>query len=112
MKPVYIIHPYRGKKGEYGANAARIKDLCKRLSERLPEIIPIAPVLAFDFLDDEDCKEREKAIGYCMELLKLVGRAGGEAWYFGDWQNSKGCLREIEMAKKLGTPLREGMGTR
>jgi len=67
MKPVYIIHPYRGKKGEYKANMAKIKDLCKRLSERLPGIIPIAPVLAFDFLDDEDGEEREKAIGYCMD---------------------------------------------
>jgi len=41
--------------------------------------------------------------------LQVVGKAGGEAWYFGDWQNSKGCLREMETAKKLGIPLREGM---
>jgi hypothetical protein len=109
MKPVYIIHPYRGKKGEYKANMAKIKDLCKRLSERLPGIIPISPVLAFDFLDDEDGEEREKAIGYCMDLLRVVGKAGGEAWYFGDWQNSKGCLREMETAKKLGIHLREGL---
>ena len=42
-------------------------------------------------------------------ILRVVGKAGGEAWYFGDWQNSKGCLREMETAKKLGIHLREGL---
>ena len=112
MKPVYVIHPYKGKKGEYEKNMTKINELCRELSKGAPEIIPIAPVLAFDFLDDKNGEEREKAIGYCMDLLRVVGKAGGEAWYFGDWQNSEGCLQEMETAKKLGIPLKEGVKAR
>ncbi len=109
MKPVYVIHPYKGKKGEYENNMAKINELCRELSKSAPEIIPIAPILAFSFLDDKDDDEREKAINYCSELLLAVGRAGGEAWYFGDWENSKGCLHEMDLARRNGVPLKNGL---
>jgi len=56
--------------------------------------MPISPVHSFAFLNENVPGEREKALTFCEEL---VG-AADEIWFFGDWQNSKGCRREFDAA--------------
>jgi len=101
-KPVYIIHPFKGKNGEYEANTAKIKAICRDIMKNYPHVVPVSPVLTLSFIDDSKPHEREQALAYCGDLLRAVAAAGGEAWIYGDYQNSEGCRKEIKLARELG----------
>lgn len=62
--------------------------------------------MTFSFLDDSNPEERLKALDYCADLLRLVAAVGGEACVFGDWENSEGCRKEVDLAKELGIVIR------
>lgn len=97
MKKVYIAHPLRG---DVKSNIAKISGLCRNIIDTNSSILPLSPVLAFSFFDPD--KEPEKAMQYCLELL----RACDELWIYGNWESSEGCLAEIEVAKCRNIPLK------
>lgn len=104
--PIFIIHPYKGAGNDYEENIVRVKIICRMILTLYPNTIPVSPVLTFNFLNDKDEKEREKALDCCAELLKNIKLCGGEAWVFGNHAYSDGCQREIALAKKIGMKLR------
>lgn len=88
---VYICSPYRG---DTEINIERAQRFCKMAVQR--GHIPIAPHLYFtQFLDENNCKERELGMCYANALLK----ACDEIWVCGN-KISEGMSREIELAKK------------
>lgn len=97
MKKVYIAHPLRG---DVESNIRRISRLCRNIVDTDSSILPLSPVLAFSFFEPD--KEPEKAMEYCLELL----RASDELWVYGDWKNSEGCLAEVEVAKCKNIPVK------
>ena len=106
MTPIYIIHPFKGKGGEYEVNKERVSRICRLITAECPHVLPISPIHAFGFTDDTVPEERVKALELCKQLLRTVAQAEGEAWVYGEWQTSSGCLGEVELARQLGIPLR------
>lgn len=104
--PVYIIHPFKGAGNDYEENITRIKIICQIILNRFPNVMPISPVLTFNFLNDRDSKERAKALDCCAELLQVINYYGGEAWAFGNHTASEGCQKEIALALEIGMKLR------
>jgi len=95
MKRVYIVHPFQGKE----ENKKKIEDVCKLLADL--GHVPISPVHAFSFLDDNIPKEREKALELCVNLLAVCD----VACVCGDWVRSKGCRKEVEAAYRYRLPV-------
>lgn len=95
--PVYIIHPFKGPDGDYENNLKKINQIATEITEQLhPWYIPISPVHTFSFVDEsKDPTVREKALENCLEVLEMVIGSGGQAWVFGDYAHSHGCLGEI-----------------
>lgn len=100
MKKIYVAHPYLGKK----QNKEAITHICRALVKL--GIMPISPVHAFGFLHDNIPEEREKALGFCCELVETAD----ELWLFGDWERSDGCLIERNVALLELVPIYEVIG--
>ena len=90
MKKVYVAHPFQGKR----ENMQAITHICQLLVKF--GIMPISPVHAFSFMNDKVPEDREKALKFCEELID----AADEVWFFGDWKNSVGCMREWDVVSK------------
>lgn len=88
MKKIYVAHPFSGKRQNYQA----ITHICQRLVSF--GVMPISPVHSFSYLNDKVPEDREKALRFCEELVE----AADEIWFFGDWEKSEGCRREIQIA--------------
>ncbi len=98
MKKVFICSALRGDLRE---NIARANEYC-RWAMLTHGALPIAPHVYFtQFLDDSSQAERELGINAGLELLTGCS----ELWYFGD-RVTQGMVREINMAKSLGLPVR------
>ena len=95
MKKIYIVHPFQGKE----ENRKKIDSICKAVASM--GYLPISPVHAFSFLDDNIPEEREKALRFCKELVKNCD----QAWCFGGWENSEGCKIETQAAEETGVPV-------
>lgn len=95
MHKVYICHPFQGNKINYEA----ITQLCRNLAKTRSDIVPISPVHAFGYLDDN--KHRKIALMYCLALLE----ACDEVWVYDEWQESEGCCLEVGRASELGMPI-------
>ena len=95
MKRVYIIHPFQGKE----ENRKKIDQICRAVANM--GFLPVSPVHAFGFLDDNVLEERYQALNLCQELIKDCD----QAWLFGDWEKSEGCRIEVRTAKKVGIPI-------
>ncbi len=98
MKRAFISHPFRDNPV---ANRRKIADICRKIAETQPDVMPVSPVHAFSYLDD--AIHRQLAIGYCLELLELCD----EVWMYGDWQKSEGCVKEFVHAWRLNKPICE-----
>lgn len=96
MKKIYVAHPFRGKKENFDT----ISNICNRLTNM--GYMPISPVHAFRFLDDQKEHERKTALKCCRELLPMCD----EVWFFGDWENSVGCRMEFRVAQEHLVPVR------
>jgi hypothetical protein len=53
-------------------------------------------------MNDSVPAERERGIKNNTHLMQFAD----ELWVYGDWQNSKGCLAEIELAKTLNLTIK------
>ena len=97
---VYICSPFRG---DYDANTKNARFYSRHAALQLG-VIPIVPHLLFpQFLDDTVPEERALGLRFGLELLKLCD----ELWVYGD-RISEGMKAEIEFAKELGIPVRNG----
>lgn len=97
MKKVYIAHPLRG---DVRNNELRIARICRDIVDSHPGILPLSPVLAFDFFDPD--AEPVKAMQYCLELLAC----SDELWVYNEWWKSEGCQAELCFAGCRGIPIR------
>ena len=97
MKPIQIIHPISGP--NMLDNIDNISSIAEKLTKE--GYMVISPMHAYIYLDDDVPEEREYALQCCEKLLEMVHNAGGEAWVYGDWQNSEGCKRELEKCREL-----------
>jgi len=95
MKKIYVAHPFGGKK----SNKESISHICRELVKY--GVMPISPVHAFGFLNDNVPDERQKAMEYCDELLESCDCV----FFFGEWESSEGCCREMDLAKQLFKPI-------
>ena len=92
-KPIYIAHPFRN---DPDLNTARTSAICWRLHAMYPELTFISPIHNFVYLDPDT-----DVTAQCMDLLSMCG----ELWVFGDYEQSTGCLMEIEKAKEMCIPI-------
>lgn len=90
MKKIYVVHPLRG---DLRNNEERIARICRNIADTVKDVVPLSPVLAFNFFDPD--REPVKAMQYCLELLACCD----EAWVYGDWEKSEGCCAEVSFAK-------------
>jgi len=97
LKKVYIAHPLRGDIAE---NEKRIAGVCRDIVDAQPGILPLSPVLAFDFFNPDT--EPVKAMQYCLELLSCCE----EVWIYGEWWKSEGCQGELCFAGCRHIPIR------
>lgn len=100
MKIVYVAHPLRG---DIEGNMAHSAEICREISERYPDVLPLSPLAAFSFLDDTVSEERERALDYCRQLLARAD----ELWLTGTWWLSEGCVAEVFWATAWGIPIAE-----
>lgn len=90
MKKVYICSPYRG---DTETNVQNARKYCRAAVEL--GCLPIAPHLLFpQFMDDEDQREHESAMGMACELLYMCD----EIWVFGMNHPTVGMMQEINWA--------------
>lgn len=95
---VYICSPLRG---DYEKNIQKAIEYCRKVANE--GYTPIAPhVYCTQFLDDTKPDERKRGLEIAMEMLELCDCV----WVFGD-HISEGMKQEIEMAKRLGIPVRD-----
>ncbi len=99
MKRVYISHPYKGDREE---NFREITRICSQVAQTHETVMPVSPLHMFSFLDDDEPEEKEKALGYRLNLINDCD----EVWVFGEWKQSEGCNKEVSMARLLGKTVR------
>ena len=90
MRKIYVSHKYQGKK----QNKEAISHICRNLVKM--GVMPISPVHAFGFLNDNVTEERARAMEFCDSLVEVVD----EIWFFGEWWKSEGCILEMIKAAK------------
>lgn len=96
LRVVYVAHPLAS---DPPANKERAFAICRKLSETMPGVVPVSPLVSFSFLREPD--DRELAMAFCQALLCRCD----EFWLTGRWWESKGCLEERTLAEKLGLPI-------
>ena len=93
-KVVYLSHPYSGKK----KNLKAISEILREVQAEHPTFLFLSPVNMFSCLySDMPYKE---GLDRCLWLLDR----SDEMWVFGEYKNSKGCLREIEFCEDNDIP--------
>ena len=93
---IFVCSPYRG---DVNAHVKCAHRYCRYVVKQGG--IPFAPHLLFtQFLDDSKASERRKGMLMGAEMLKLCD----ELWVFGE--PSTGMQAEIDLAKRLGIPVR------
>lgn len=105
MKFIYICHKLFGDGSvPPQENFQRIDDIARLIALREPDAVILSPVHAFKFLpwDDERCDELGRRM--CLGLLSKAT----EMRVFSDYSTSRGCMMEIEEARRLGIPVLYG----
>ena len=93
---IFVCSPYRG---DVNAHVKCARRYCHYVVKQGG--IPFAPHLLFtQFLDDSKATERRKGMLMGAEMLRLCD----ELWVFGEL--SAGMQAEIDLAKRLGIPVR------
>lgn len=96
MKTVYIAHPYGGKE----ENKQKAEKIVLDIMRNKENIIPVSPIHAYGFAYNEF--EYEKGMEYCLTLLAMCD----EIWIYGNWEKSRGCRMEKQLAKSMGKPIK------
>ena len=103
VRKIYISHPLRGTGPltylEIEANRRKVDEICARISQQEPNVLPLSPIHAFSFLSALGPQDR--ALRHCLELLELAD----EVWVYGDYKSSEGCILEIAHARSLDIPV-------
>lgn len=97
-KRVYIAHPLTS----YGcpqSNQDTVTRICQNIAQNEPDVIPISPVHAFQFMDRNG--PQDKVIEYCKSLLLMCH----EIRFFGEWWKSEGCVQEFAFATENNIPV-------
>ena len=97
MQLVYVAHPYIN---DPEGNMKKIKKVMRWLRKQFPQICFISPLHNFSYAQDDD--EEEEILSSCLELLSRCDYL----YMFGDYENSTGCKKEIELAQKLLIPVK------
>ena len=97
MKRVFVSHPFRENEEE---NFKKVSEICLRITEKYKDVVPVSPIHAFGFLDDN--KHREMALRFCRSLMEGCH----EVWFFGNWRFSEGCTLELGWSMELNRPAR------
>lgn len=92
----YISHPYTGDEEKNRGEAAEIQ---QALQKRYPDILFLNPLGMFAPIAD---MEYEQVMEYCIEALQ----DSDMIIMSGDYESSKGCMRELAVARELGMPIR------
>nr|DAY26284.1 MAG TPA: N-deoxyribosyltransferase [Caudoviricetes sp.] len=92
----YISHPYTGNEEKNRAEAAEIQ---RKMQELYPDMLFINPLAMFQPLKD---MPYEKVMDCCIEMLL----ACDGIIMTGDYQESCGCRKELEIAEERGMHIR------
>ena len=95
-KIVYLSHPYSNKI----SNKTKLEKFQKYLIRKYPGYLFLSPIHAFGHLYDD--VTYEEGLNYCLFLLNI----SDEIWMLGDWTNSKGCQKEVQVAIKDHLPIK------
>ena len=82
---VYVSHPYGGDEN----NLMIVTDLIQRLHNEHPDYLFLSPIHAFSHM--YEYTDYQKGLDMCLWLLDQCD----EAWIFGDYKNSVGCMSEV-----------------
>lgn len=93
---IYISHPYGGDAN----NVVIVEDLIQRLYYEHPDYLFLSPIHAFSHM--YDYTEYQEGLDMCLWMLDQCD----EAWVFGDYQNSVGCMSEIAYCQNHLIPCR------
>jgi len=96
IKLVFISHPFSDDPKK---NRKLVDKICKDITNKHPDILPISPLHLFGFLE-KDGKYRDKIMEVCYLLIALTD----ETWiYIYDQSKTTGQVLENNFAINLGT---------
>ena len=93
---IYVSHPYGGDEN----NVVIVEDLIIRLHDMFPDYLFFSPIHAFSHM--YEYTEYQEGLDMCLWLLDQCD----EAWVFGDYQSSVGCMSEIAYCQNHLIPYR------
>lgn len=96
-KMYYVSHPYTGDEEK---NKKEAREITATLKNEYPAHIFINPLDTFQYTEGWPY---EKALKNCIELL---GKCDGIIMT-GDWEHSRGCKKEKEVADQLDIEITE-----
>ena len=91
---VYISHKFGGKE----ENKLEVERILRQLVEKYPRNTFVSPIHCFGYM--YDFVDYESGMQMCLDLLD----ACDYMIVYGDWENSKGCKREIRYAEDNQIP--------
>lgn len=96
IKTVFISHPFSNNPKK---NRELVDKICKDITDKHPNILPISPLHLFGFLE-KDGKYRDKIMEICYLLIALTD----ETWiYIYNESKTAGQVDENNFAISLGT---------
>ena len=98
---VYICHPIKGDKRR---NIEKIIKIVRKINLTMPNVIPLTNYIA-DCLSLDDNVEAERQRGLYNDRKLIENGIVDELWVFGD-TISEGMQMEIELARKMGIPIK------
>ncbi|AEA33603.1 DUF4406 domain-containing protein [Hippea maritima] len=102
---VYICHPIRGNSADDKIkNLKNILKIVRTINLTMPEVVPLVNYFA-DCLALCDGIEEERRKGLENDRKLLESGIVDELWVFGD-EISEGMREEIEIAQKMGIPIK------
>jgi len=98
-KLIYLSHPSGGLE-ENTKDIEKCIRLLYKNKELYNKIAIVSPVHCYGFMYNDDWITYEEGLQFCLDLLyKCDGMI-----VVGDYSNSRGCKREIEVCKELNIP--------
>ena len=95
---IYICHPFTTY-GDPEANFNIQAKICAEYDLKLET--PISPILTFGKIFSKDREHHALAMEACFRLLSVCDACH----VFGDWEQSVGCMAEVEWCMEKGMPV-------
>jgi hypothetical protein len=93
---IYVSHPFGGD----ADNVMAVTNLISMLHNEYPEYLFLSPIHAFGHM--YDYTDYQEGLDMCLWLLDQCD----EAWVFGDYESSVGCMSEIAYCQNHLIPCR------